>query len=91
MKKILLIFFAALMLLPASMTAQNKGKFAVYGIAFYNLENLFDTIPNNPLGRDEEYTPAGKNHWGSKKYWSKIKKNQLVLHVRKSENCRLFP
>lgn len=72
MKKILFIFFAALMLLPASLTAQNKGKFAVYGIAFYNLENLFDTIPNNPLGRDEEYTPAGKNHWGSKKYWSKI-------------------
>ena len=43
-----------------------------FGIAFYNLENLFDTIPNNPLGRDDEFTPNGKNQWGSKKYWHKI-------------------
>lgn len=43
-----------------------------FGIAFYNLENLFDTIPNNPLGRDDEFTPNGKNQWGSKKYWNKI-------------------
>lgn len=43
-----------------------------FGIAFYNLENLFDTIPNNPLGRDDEFTPTGKNQWGSKKYWNKI-------------------
>lgn len=43
-----------------------------FGIAFYNLENLFDTIPNNPLGRDDEFTPKGKNQWGSKKYWNKI-------------------
>lgn len=42
------------------------------GIAFYNLENLFDTIPNNLEGRDEEYTPCGKRQWDSKKYRNKI-------------------
>ena len=42
------------------------------GIAFYNLENFFDTIPNNPLGRDLEYTPNGKNQWDSRKYWNKV-------------------
>ena len=44
----------------------------VAGIAFYNLENLFDTIPNNPLGRDLEYTPNGKNQWDSRKYYNKL-------------------
>jgi len=42
------------------------------GIAFYNLENLFDTIPNNPLGRDLEYTPSGQNQWDSRKYHNKL-------------------
>lgn len=52
-----------------------------YGVAFYNLENLFDTIPNNPLGRDDEFTPNGKNQWGSKKYWNKI--NNLAFAISK--------
>lgn len=42
------------------------------GIAFYNLENLFDTIPNNPNGRDLEYTPSGKNQWDTRKYFNKL-------------------
>lgn len=42
------------------------------GIAFYNLENFFDTIPNNPLGRDLEYTPNGQNQWDSRKYNNKV-------------------
>lgn len=73
MKKAFFSFLMLLMLLPAAVFAQGGGgKFSVYGVAFYNLENLFDTIPNNPLGRDLEYTPGGQNKWGSKKYWSKI-------------------
>lgn len=72
MKKFLFLLAAALMMWPSAGNAQDRSKFSVYGVAFYNLENLFDTIPNNPTGRDGEFTPAGKNHWGSKKYWSKI-------------------
>lgn len=57
-----------------SVTAQSQGKRGtqVAGIAFYNLENLFDTIPNNPEGRDEEFTPKGSRQWNSQKYWQKI-------------------
>lgn len=51
---------------------KTAGKVETAGIAFYNLENLFDTIPNNPEGRDEEYTPRGKREWDSKKYCNKI-------------------
>ncbi len=49
-----------------------KRKVLYTGVAFYNLENLFDTIPNNPLGRDEEFTPRGAHQWNGDKYWSKI-------------------
>ena len=46
-------------------------------VAFYNLENLFDTIkgPNN----DEEYLPDGANKWSSMKYNSKLKNMSLVI------------
>ena len=67
------ILFAALLvsLCCSTVYAQRTGIQAV-GIAFYNLENLFDTIPNNPLGRDLEYTPDGKNQWNSRKYYNKL-------------------
>lgn len=40
-------------------------------VAFYNLENLFDTI-NTPDVRDGEFTPEGSKNWNSEKYWEKI-------------------
>lgn len=55
-----------------SFTAFAQAKTQVAGVAFYNLENLFDTIPNNPLGRDLEYTPGGQNQWDSRKYNNKL-------------------
>lgn len=43
----------------------------VAGVAFYNVENLFDTINQN--GRyDLEYTPEGRRMWDSKKYDNKL-------------------
>lgn len=46
-------------------------KYATYGVAFYNLENLFDTINNN--GKyDLEFSPEGSKKWDGRKYWSKI-------------------
>ncbi|MCK5639003.1 MAG: endonuclease/exonuclease/phosphatase family protein, partial [Flavobacteriaceae bacterium] len=39
-------------------------------IAFYNVENLFDTI-NNPDTFDDDFTSKGKNHYSSKIYWNK--------------------
>lgn len=71
MKKTLISFLAAVVCLTAC--AQSKGRsMQVAGIAFYNLENLFDTIPNNPEGRDVEFTPDGPRQWNGDKYWSKI-------------------
>lgn len=72
MKKLLLVILA-LVATTAVLQAQNSSRkqYKVYGVAFYNLENLFDTINNN--GKyDLEYTPQGKNQWDSRKYWSKV-------------------
>ncbi len=70
LKHILILAAAACICAPAPASAQSRMQAA--GIAFYNLENLFDTIPNNPLGRDLEYTPGGQNQWDSRKYNNKL-------------------
>lgn len=45
----------------------------LYTIAFYNLENLFDT-KNNPLILDDDFTPFGDNKWNEERYENKIYK-----------------
>lgn len=47
-------------------------------IAFYNLENLFDTI-DDPAVRDEEYLPNGGMHWTGYKYVNKVKNMAYAL------------
>jgi len=66
------------LMLSISLSAQNKNKtkssgkqIAVRGIAFYNLENLFDTINNNG-NYDLEFSPRGARQWNGAKYRSKI-------------------
>ena len=57
---------------------QNNKAYLVYGVAFYNLENLFDTINNN--GKyDYEFSPDGPRGWDSERYWSKI--NNLARSI----------
>lgn len=58
--------------LPGTRAQTHKGKrVQVFGVAFYNLENLFDTINNN--GKyDLEFSPQGKNQWNGNRYWKKI-------------------
>jgi len=63
---ILFLFFIA-----SFAFGQSSKKEKVRCVAFYNLENLFDTI-NQPDVDDEEFTPAGKNGWDGKKYREKL-------------------
>ena len=75
MKKILFIALALVLLIPAfrskAQDATDNGKrYNMYGVAFYNLENLFDTINSNGT-YDLEFSPNGARQWDGKKYWSK--------------------
>ena len=80
MKKIIFnstLFFVALFLSLQLASAQEK-QFKVGCIAFYNLENLFDTI-NDPKINDDEYTPDGKNSWTDERYKTKLKNMSEVI------------
>ena len=49
-----------------------------YTIAFYNVENLFDT-QDNPKTLDDDFTPEGRKKWTSKRYSRKLKKISTVI------------
>ncbi|UGU14201.1 endonuclease/exonuclease/phosphatase family protein [Sinomicrobium kalidii] len=75
MTKYLSLLFLSTYLLPAPVKAQKK--YTVKTVAFYNTENLFDTISNSPA--DEERTPSGNYKWTSERYMDKIAKLSRVI------------
>ena len=85
MKKFFHIALALVALLPALAFSQEPlahpqdgqdatelqdRRYMMYGVMFYNLENLFDTINNNGK-QDYEFTPQGAYQWDGMKYWQK--------------------
>ncbi|WP_348812140.1 endonuclease/exonuclease/phosphatase family protein [Flavobacterium maritimum] len=65
--------------------AQQK-KYLIHTVAFYNFENLFDTI-NDPNTNDEEWTPKGMQHWTFEKYQNKLENLAKVLaEIGSAEN-----
>lgn len=54
----------------------NKDK--VYTVAFYNVENFFDTV-DDPLTNDDAYTPNGERKWSLIRYHNKLKKISSVI------------
>ncbi len=86
MKKIFLPFAALLFCVATLCSFTNHGqqqkRYALYGAAFYNLENLFDTL-HDAGKNDYEYLPNGANKWGKMKYEAKLHNMARVL----SELC----
>ena len=68
MKIGLLIFFILSLL---SVHGQTEQTYQVRTIAFYNLENLFDT-KNDTLTFDDDRTPEGKDNWTDERYQRKL-------------------
>lgn len=58
--------------------AQSEKTFKVHTIAFYNVENLFDT-ENDPITFDDDRTPTGKDRWTEAIYEDKVRKMAGVL------------
>lgn len=59
-------------------------------IAFYNVENLFDTV-DNPFTVDDDYTPNGKRRWNLKKYNHKVKKITSIISQIGLESSSIPP
>ena len=86
MKKCFHIILALVALLPALAFSQGSQsqtqagqdvqepqldrRYAVYGVMFYNLENLFDTVY---YGHNDDYdfSAQGNHQWNGTKYWQK--------------------
>ena len=86
MKKATLLFIVivtSLSYVTGNNNKANTQKHTIYcGIAFYNLENLFDTI-HDAGKHDEEFLPNGSYHWNTLKYTHKQANMSKVL----SELC----
>ncbi|MBE7659695.1 endonuclease [Tenacibaculum finnmarkense genomovar finnmarkense] len=50
----------------------------IFTIAFYNVENLFDTV-DNPKTADDDFIPSSRRKWNHTKYLQKIKKITDVI------------
>ncbi|MFD2563498.1 endonuclease/exonuclease/phosphatase family protein [Aquimarina rubra] len=58
--------------------SQEKKTYKVNTIAFYNVENLFDTV-DDPITYDDDRTPNGKDHWTEEIYKDKLKNMAKVI------------
>lgn len=68
LRKLSTLVLALLLLLPAlSAQAQRQVRLTV---AFYNLENLFDTVDGE--NNDADFLPEGRNQWTVEKYQQKL-------------------
>lgn len=80
MKK--LVFTASLVfMLGVNTWAQQK-----ICIAFYNQENLFDTI-DDPTKNDNEFLPIAKKQWNSEKYLAKLANMSKVITSINEDNA----
>jgi hypothetical protein len=73
-KKFIALLFVVSAILGAK--AQEK-KYVVHTVAFWNLENIFDTI--NQANNDEEWLPKGAQNWTGARYKQKIKNLGKVI------------
>lgn len=73
-KQFAVLFFV----LTFSLVFSQKKQFKIHTIAFYNAENLFDTINDSGYG-DDEFLPKGKYAWTGEKYQTKLGNITRVL------------
>lgn len=88
MKMLCLTLVTTLYLFSHAYSQQKTYK--IRTVAFYNVENLFDTI-NDPLKFDDDRTPDGKDKWTTKHYRDKVQKIAKVLSEIGSEKTNTSP
>jgi hypothetical protein len=74
--KRLILFIVALLLIGIVGFSQAEKEYKVGCIAFYNIENLFDTIPGV---NDIEFTPSSEKQWNTEKYFQKMETMASVI------------
>lgn len=75
---------------PDGGNGDGEKQYLVAGVAFYNLENLFDTINQNG-NYDLEFSPEGVKMWNTDKYWKKIHNLATAISKLNTENTPYGP
>lgn len=78
-----------IMIFTAKLHAQEK-TYSIRTIAFYNVENLFDT-ENDPFTFDDDRTPTGNDLWTQEKYEDKLQKLSFVISDIGREQSGISP
>lgn len=73
-----LFVFCLLFFLSTESSFSQQKEYKIINIAFYNVENLFDT-ENNPFTFDDDRTPDGNDVWTQEKYQDKLRKLARVI------------
>ena len=71
-------FFAVIGVLLTFLSASAQKKYSVYGVGFYNQENLFDTCHDEGK-RDYDFLPTGSYKWNAMKYNHKLNNMSRAL------------
>ena len=72
------------------MNCQNQKDYQIETVAFYNVENLFDTL-DDTLTFDDDRTALGKDRWTEERYRRKIDNIAKVLSDIGSEETKKSP
>lgn len=78
MKNVLLFILALCSVAAVAQKGNAADKYKVGVVAFYNLENFYDTI-NDPNTSDEEFLPEGDHMYNTAVYTDKVSKLSDVL------------
>ncbi|VAW17930.1 FIG00652207: hypothetical protein [hydrothermal vent metagenome] len=87
MRFYLLLFLLAI---PFFGFSQDRHTYKIRTIAFYNIENLFDT-KNDSLTFDDDRTPEGKDNWTQERYLRKVENITKVLSEIGTEVTKTSP
>ena len=89
-KRLLISILLPLAVASCADAASPEKMHQVAGVAFYNLENLFDTINNN--GKyDKEFSPDGARQWNGEKYRSKLHNLAYAISQMRSRITPMGP
>lgn len=74
----LLLLLALLAVAPHAAAGQPRRTDAPTGIAYYDVDRLYDTLPS-PFYDDDERTPAGRLRWTAARYRRKVRAVAAVI------------
>lgn len=90
MKRLSIAMLLSLIVSFCAVAQKSDKKVMVLGVAFYNLENLFDTINANG-SYDLEFSPNGARQWNGDKYWKKIRNMSYVISQMTTKTTPMGP